>query len=460
MNLHKWLPRSSLPPRSILLVIAIFLASCADERGSPLTPPLEPELTGISQASSTEEQAALDSLTRAVALALQDQGLRQRIKNDMRTAPIWEHKLEFSNYIKGASGGILLAKMSQVTGKSRSEILALMESVRPLEFYMPVREHRARWTGGSDLLVASQLEDEDTPHAYDLQGRAVVLDLTTAPATPVLSIVPVETDFTRPLDLNEWTNVDDRGGEAIGNYRRRSGGSDHDAPMEAGINYIDPGCDPEIAIIPCDDGGGGGGSGGGGSKPGGLYMTRLYLPDLGEPWTKGDPEIEVHIHGPNGGDKTYGADLACAGERQTDYRRYFNQNNNTWTGEVLLFDQAQLTDYYNKYGNQGFNIMVWEDDDTACVIKTDKNITQSLLLIAGAAGAAATVVAPVVGLTGWLKAAGSFIGAVYASASWLKSNDDFLGAAPQVTDGATRSEIWMSPTKKNGYMDTSIRYMQ
>jgi hypothetical protein len=189
-------------------------------------------------------------------------------------------------------------------------------------------------------------------------------------------------------------------------------------------------------------------------------MTYSNLRDVGEPWTKGDPEIEVHLHGPNGGDKTYGADLACAGEHQTDIYRRFDQNANTWSGEVLLFNQAQLADYYTKYGNQGFNVMVWEDDDTACSIKTDKNMTQVLALIAGAAGAAAVVIAAPASGGAWVKAAGMFIAAVYASASWLQSNDDFLGAAPQVTEGVEKMELWLTETSKNGYINTSLKYIQ
>lgn len=189
-------------------------------------------------------------------------------------------------------------------------------------------------------------------------------------------------------------------------------------------------------------------------------MTYSYVANDGEAWLKGAPEIEVHIHGPNSGDATYGADLSCAGEKVTEAIRNFNQDSQTWSGEVLLFTQKQIEDYNAAYGSQGFNVMMWEDDDTACTIKTNKDLTEVLKGIAGVVGAAAVVIEKPNSTSSWVKAAGLFIGAVYASASWLLSNDDFLGAAPQVTTDATRTDLWLNSSSKNGYIKTELRYMQ
>lgn len=412
-----------------LLLSATLLSACADEGTRS---PIAPESSSLS-AGALGEHEALNELTRAVALALQDAGLRQRVKNDLRDSRhTFEHKLEFTSYLKGESGGILLAKMAKETGKSRDEILGLLGAVRPLEFYMPVTEHRESWSGGPDLLVASLLEDEkETPAGYTLQGVPVALSAAAPPATPVLSLVPVETDFSRPLDPHV-PNRNDDGGNTIGTL-----------------------C--ETCVI--DDGGDGGG-GGSTSKPGGLYMTYSYVKDDGEAWAKGSAEIEVHIHGPNSGDATYGADLSCAGEKVTESYRNFNQDSNTWSGEVLLFTQKQIEDYNAAYGSQGFNVMMWEDDDTACTIKTDKDMTEVLKGIAAAVGAAAVLIEKPNSTSSWVKAAGLFIGAAYASASWLLSNDDFLGDAPQVSTDATQTDLWVNGSTKNGYIYTELKYMQ
>lgn len=417
---------------TVLAITAVLLSACSED---PSRLPLSPEAPSADAASVTalDERQVLNEVTRAVALALQDPGLRQRIKNDLRNSRhTFEHKLPFTDYLKGNSGGILLAKMGQATEKSREEILTLLSVVRPLEFYMPVAEHREDWRGEEGLLVASLLEDgHDAPIGLTLDGEMVHLSRSTPPATPVLALVPVETDFSQPLDPRV-PNRNDDGGNTIGTL-----------------------C--ETCLVEEDDGSGGGG--GSTSKPGGLYMTYSYVVDDGEAWLKGAPEIEVHIHGPNSGDATYGADLACSGEKVTESYRYFNQDDKTWSGEVLLFTEKQITDYNAAYGDQGFNVMLWEDDDTECSIKTDKDMTEVLKGIAAAAGAAAVLIAKPDNLSDWIKAAGSFIGALYANASWLKSNDDFLGAAPQVTTDASKTDLWQSGSGTNGYINTELRYM-
>jgi hypothetical protein len=349
---------------------------------------------------------ALDKVTHVVALALNDQGLRQRVRNDLRDSRFTvEHKLPFNDYIKGESGGILLAKMDKESELNRDEILALLNQIRPLEFYMPVDEHRETWTGGTNLYVGSILEDEDTPTVYDLSGQRFVGSLDAVPATPTLAIVPVETDFSQVVGA-AFQNANADGG-AIGTWQ----------PIPGPSTNMQSDCDSDYALQECDSSSGGGGT----IKPAGLYMTYSQLDDLGEHYFKGNPEIEVHIHGPNSGGSTVGADLACAGGEVSESVRQFDQNGNTWSGEALLFSQDQIEAYD---GTQGFNVMVWEDDDTACLIKTDKDITGLLELTAGLAGTAVSI------STGnWLGAAAAFIGTVYQSASWLMSNDEFLGDA-------------------------------
>ena len=60
----------------------------------------------------------------------------------------------------------------------------------------PVPAHRAAWSGGEDILVATAREDGEAPVAFDMRGRRRLLDADARPATPVLAVVPVETDFS------------------------------------------------------------------------------------------------------------------------------------------------------------------------------------------------------------------------------------------------------------------------
>ena len=92
--------------------------------------------------------------------------------------------------IAGHSGSV-----ARLSAESESAIQADAAAAIPLEIYFPVPGHRAAWTGGADILVASAREDHEAPVAYDVKGRRQVLSPDAPPSTPVLAIVPVETDF-------------------------------------------------------------------------------------------------------------------------------------------------------------------------------------------------------------------------------------------------------------------------
>ena len=408
---------------SASIAVLALLAACADERPRVPTDPSESPMASVEPLS---EKAALTELTRAVALALQDNGLRQRVKNDLRASRIREHKLEFRSYIRG-NGGILLSKMAQATGKSREELLALVESVRPLEFYMPVAEHRATWTGGADLLVASQLEDtpDEPPAAFDLQGRPVEIAYDQAPTTPVLSLVPVETDFSRPLDLALWENTDDMGGQAIGNYR-----------LKASVATVMPGdpipldCGPE-AIEDCGSGGSGGGSTGPqwSLMPTGLYVTYLYISHNYEGFLRGDPEFEVHLMAPRS-DPNVTESIRCAGEHAPDPLSRFDLNGTVTRAVFLIADSLEMVRFTQTYGTEkGMQIVVWEDDDTSCVIKVEqdrfKKAVEAVAIAAPLAWAA--IQAPT--FVNIVKALPGVVTAAVEVANWLKTDDDLVGHA-------------------------------
>lgn len=389
--------------RACALAATLSAAACVDEVPTLTTPGTFPGWslsTGTAAPAADPQHAALDQLTRAVALALRDEGLRQRVKNDLRNSAFqWEHKLEFRSYLQGGSGGILLAKMAKETGSSREAVLALLGQVRPLEFYMPVAGHRETWRGGSDLLVASQIEDFSVPAAYTLSGQPVALSPYRAPSTPVLVLTPVETDFSRPLDQSRFRNRNDQGGQTIGTYE-----------IEA----------------PCNDCGGEGGSGGVESVTPGLYMTVSHIPDTREGWAKGAPEIEYHIQGPNFQHQQNSVDLACSGESANGSRN-FNQDHPDYTGRVLLFTKAQMDQQRNEVGDSKFHVTVWEDDDTRCSIKTD-NQTDNLFAIGNQLGYNATMAAAAVCPTCAAVLAPIQLGlAIYYTALTIQGNDDYIG---------------------------------
>ena len=332
--------------RHAIVLAAALLAGCGDRNdGGPLAAARTTTTTDAQAAVANEEKAAAD-VAHAVALALTDEGLRHRVYNDLRQSPFREHKLEFASYLHGSSGGILLAKMASATGRSREQVLALLGSVRPLEFYLPVKAQRDRWAGEGQVIVATQLQEKKDPVGFAVGGQPVQLSVASPPATPVLVLVPVETDFS-----------------AAG-MRKPSGVSG---------TLFAPECDP------MDPSCNGGGDGGTVTYTPGLYMTASHISDLGEAWTKGAPEIEVMVLTDATADQSV-AQVSCASETASGLR-YFNQDGHDWGGRVLLFTQDQATQY-NLSNDHGFTLSLWEDDYKPCTIVT--NIDYGVLARAAA----------------------------------------------------------------------------
>jgi hypothetical protein len=295
--------RTSTLAVTAVLGTALAVSACGDITHG--TAPYSENSAGRSVAGG--QTASLEELTRAIALAFDDAGLRHRVKQDMRRAPYSEHKLALDAYLRGASGGVLLAKMANETGRSRDELLDMLQRLGPMEFYMPVAAHRESWTGGADLLVAGSGDKANTTLlGFDLDGNRVPLSPLHAPATPTLVIVPQETDFTRALDPARSHNVADRNGQAIGTLL---------------ANGARPSVGPSMALaLPCeyDCDGGGGGTGGGGTTPTtttvqqrGIsvreIITHMKTPNDHEPWTAGAPEFYLLLAGIHSGGAAYDA---------------------------------------------------------------------------------------------------------------------------------------------------------
>lgn len=361
-------PISSLksPARSSLL-IGLFsglglVAGCADRAVSPEQPPEASEQftsDALHASHSTAERRALSELTRAVALALADDRARHLVLGHMRASRhTAEHKLEFSRYLGPKGGGHLLDAMARVTGTSRDSLLRLVSQVRPLEFYMPIRHQRDRWAGGTDVVVASLLEDEDTPVVFDLKGSPINVEPDAVPPLPTLALVPVETDFWKPLSAGV-ENVTESNAAAIGTWAS--------APTAT-----TPGLSPSYLRMQAE--GGITSAAVTPTSPSGLYMTYTDLDDDGEGSLKGQPEIEAYVVGPSPIDPANALRvITCAGESES-YWRNFNQDANSWSGQVMLLDQRDLD--RNQFidtlpDNRTFSVILYEDDDERCIIKDD-----------------------------------------------------------------------------------------
>ncbi len=366
------------------LIALAAMAAC--DRAEPTRPTESQDNSAAGQPPHASvvgaDRAAMDRLARRLARSMADAAFRAYVRAELDQSPVVEHKLHLQRFLSRSNGHVskLVARLS---GEAESSITADARAAGPLEIYFPVPEHRAKWTGGPDLLVASAREDHDAPVAYDTRGRRQILSSEAPPSTPVLAIGPVETDF----------GADGTVAFAV-------------TPPEP------PPPPPQPPPTP----------------PTGMYMTYARFVEDFEGWLKGSPEYELHILGQSGTSDSL-TDYQCAGASASGYYR-FDQNSLSWSGQVLLFTQAQLNNYRTAHPNQNFRIIALEDDDGACQIKFDGTRFKNLQ---------ATLQAAYPDLTGSKDTTGGFSRIVKranalqkilrAAYSFITTQDDLIGNA-------------------------------
>jgi hypothetical protein len=364
-----------------LIALAALAAGC--DRPPPTASNEEVSSVAAPAARHAAERAVMDRLARRLARALADPGFRAYVKGELDRSPFTEHKLQFQTLLH-ASNGRALKDVARLSGASESAVEADAREAIPLELYFPVPAHRAEWSGTADVLVASAREDREAPVAYDVTGRRQVLSPDAPPATPVLAVVPVETDFDHPGSPESFVCC-----------------SDGPAPPPP----------PPPAPSP------------------GLYMTRSHFVQDFEGWLKGSPEFEIHILGQSGATDSL-RDYQCAGEPAGGAYR-FDQNSLDWSGSVMLFSQTQLNGYKAAHPNQNFRVIALEDDDTGCVIKFDANRFKNLIATIQAqypnlTGAKDTVSSILVKLVKRANALQKILSFAY---SFITTQDDLIGNA-------------------------------
>jgi hypothetical protein len=369
----------TMSPSRTLLVCGLTLtaAACVD-RSSPIA--TAPDSSG--PVGTVEAPGALarrpERLARLFAGALRNPAFRADLKARLDASPFPEHKIQLQGFL-AERGRRAVHDIAVENGTSDADVEGEAARAIPLEVYLPVPAQRAAWTGDANVLVATALQDREAPVAFSPEGRRTILSPDAPPATPVIAVVPVETDFSRP---------------------------------------------PSAKCLDC-----GGGGGGGDLLASGLYMTKSHFDDDYEGWLKGAPEYEIHVLGQLGNTDSL-TDYQCAGaEAGGPYA--FNQDEKDWTGSVLLFSQKQLDDYKAAHPGQSLRILALEDDDTACKIVMNKDDLDRALRF---------VDSVYTKHTGGRDTTTSSEGKVFKSAkvvrnlltllaSFIKTNDDLIGTA-------------------------------
>lgn len=362
----------------VAATLAIAAVACSDrpsiarpeatESAPPALPP-------------TAIDAPTRDLARLVARALSDSAFRIYVWRSLAQSPFREHKLHLQDLLRADRSRATRA-IAAVNGVSPGLIAAEAGATGDLEIYLPVPAHRAAWSGDENVLVATATRDGEAPVAFDTRGRRVLLRADAPPAVPVIAVVPAELDFAAPTARQKCMSC-------------------------GGRDFGDPAATP--------------------STPG-LYLTRAHFVDDFEGWLKGNPEFEVHILGQKGQSDSLTA-YQCAGEHAGGPYA-FDQNGKDWSGSALLFSGAQIAAYNAAHPGQNFRVFVVEDDDAACVIKTDKDFLRDLLgAIDSEYGNLTAGNDSSTGTRKTFKRGTAFQRLWAALASVIKSNDELVGNA-------------------------------
>jgi hypothetical protein len=355
--------------RPLALAVVLTAAACTD-RTSP-EPAAEPP-----QAARDTPSTARVRLARRIALALRDEQFRAQLKQDLDRSPVREGKLHFQRYL-ASSHARAGAALARAVGEAAASITLDAGQAPALELYLPVPAHRAAWTGDERVLVATAASDGEAPVAFSPAGERFVLSPTSPPDTPVIALVPVETDFDR---VNRTAGfIGDNGGAGTG-------------------------------------------------PPAGLYMNYSHLVETFEGWLKGSPEIEIHMLGQAGATDSL-TTYSCAAEPAVGYYR-FDQNSLDWSGSVLLMTQTQLNRYKQAHPNQHLRVFLVEDDDTPCQIKVDPARFTNLVKAVEAAYPRLTGGRDTTsGIQRIFQRANAIQRLIKALASFIKTNDELIGNA-------------------------------
>ena len=371
-----------MSPRIPLVALALVLAGCTDRTGPE--PPLRAPSGSGPEVRVKPAAAAHDvreRLARHLARALARPDFRRQVKAALDGSPIREHKLHFQRWLDAADRRAL-REVARADGVSEATLTADAHGISALEMYLPVPAHRAAWQGDEHLLVATVGADHAAPVAFTLAGKRLVLDPERPPATPVLVVVPAETDFDHPT---------------------------------AG---------PKVESFLGDGGGAPAG------PPHGLYMRAAHFASDFEGWPKGNPEYEIHILGQAGKTDSLQS-YSCAGERAGGSYYQFNMDGLDWTGSVLLMSDQQIASFKASHPSQNFRVFAVEDDDTACQIKVDPNRFGNMVKAVESAypqltGGKDSTTSSLVRI--W-KRANALQKIIEAVASFLLTNDELIGNA-------------------------------
>jgi hypothetical protein len=358
--------------------------------------------------SQADSIAVVRGLARALAIGLKDEKLRSQFNQALKRSTVREGKLLMQKFVR-ARGASLAQRVELLNGMAPGTIGRALQSLGPLELYLPIPEDRKSWRGTGDILVAGFIETEDqirqsggTVTAYDLDGREHAIAYDARGRVPVIVLTNAETE-----------SADD--GESAVASASSVQADDGLANFCIGCPLPPPPPDPCLTTST-------------GTK---LHVCRTSIPNVGryEGALRGSPEVAILLFSvlPTGRSTI---NIGCMNEDLV-FPSYYNQDGDSWVaaagfglvGTKAAVDQARAA-------GRAVTMLIWEDDNgSKCVYSTSTSLKRDFI---GALGTAGMLIS-----FGWLACAANdqcnndpplpvFLGGaiVAALSDWILSGDD------------------------------------
>ena len=196
------MPRST---RLIALGAATILAGCSERTGPTADPmhdhPAESRL--VVPGTPTALHGARERLARRLAIALGDPTFRAQVKGQLDRSPVREHKLHLQRFLAGADRGPR-GSWPDSPGSRKRRWTRMRAGRRRSSSTCRCRSTGAPGRETANILVATAHRDREAPVAFTTAGKRVILDPAKPPSTPVLAVVPVETNFDQQTSRSQF----------------------------------------------------------------------------------------------------------------------------------------------------------------------------------------------------------------------------------------------------------------
>lgn len=262
-----------------VVVLLFSFATTNAQQNKPTDPAEVAKMLAAARSRTAGERATinaeLDKLAQGMASSFKDPAFRKFLKSEIKAAKHREHILRLDEYLTKAE------KRKDFSDKAKAaqrlkETRAAKEKIQPharklfgtdkIDIYFPVKEHRDKWPGTDDLLVAFDPANDETEYteitAYSVKdGTRISLSKEKAPDTPVVIICVSEHDSIQDVPELKAPESEQAPPQPTGRPEGPEPPSTQEGKPDEGNSYMN--------------------------------MQWLELYDDHEPWTKGDPEIYV-----------------------------------------------------------------------------------------------------------------------------------------------------------------------